>query len=169
MKKRNIVLAAAAAAAVAVATTVAVAITSPADKVSANGGFHSTTIARSSDSFADASTGWVTVPGMSFNVNAPTKSLIVVRFSAESLCEEATDSGWCSIRVRIGGKVGEPDEGTSNAFDNGSSNGDEYEGHAATRSRIVAAGTHNVRVQMNANGHSFRLDDMSMEVQAIDV
>jgi hypothetical protein len=38
-----------------------------------------------------------------------------------------------------------------------------------TRSRIVSAGTYNVKIQMNSNGNTFRLDDMSMVVQVIVV
>ena len=147
----------------------AIAVSSPANTVVANGGLHQTKVVRSNSSFTSSSSSWVTVTGMTVSVKAPTKSLIVVTFAAESLCEDAGDSGWCSLRAGIGASIGEPNEGTDNAFDNGSSNGDEYEGHAMIRSRIVNAGTYQVKIQMNANGHSFRLDDMSLEVQVIDV
>jgi hypothetical protein len=147
----------------------AIAFSSPANTVVANGALHQAKVVRSNDAFSDNTSSWVSVTGMTVNVKAPTRSLVVVTFAAESQCLEATDTGWCSLRARIGAGIGEPNEGTDNAFDNGSSNGDEYEGHALIRSRIVPAGTHTVRIQMNANGLDFRLDDMSLEVQVIDV
>jgi hypothetical protein len=147
----------------------AIAVSSPANIVKANGALHQVKVVRSNTSFGDTTSSWVPVTGMTVGVKAPTRSLIVVTFAAESLCEEATDSGWCSVRAQIGGGFGEPNEGTDNAFDNGSSNIDEYEGHAMIRSRIVGLGTHTITLWMNANGHSFRLDDMSLEVQVIGV
>jgi hypothetical protein len=144
-------------------------ISSPATTVVANGGLQQTKVVRSNDAFNDNTSAWVDVSDMTVNVNAPTKSLILVTFTAESDCYDATDSGsWCSLRAKIGSKVGEPNEGTSFAWQGGTS-ADPYEALSMTRSRIVSAGTYNVKLQMNANGLSFRLDDMSMVVQVIDV
>ena len=143
-------------------------VSSPATTVTANGGLHQTKVVRSNDSHSDSGSAWIDVSDMSVNVNAPTKSLIIISFTAESDCYNASDSSWCSVRAKIGTKVGEPNEGTSFAWQNGQSL-DPYLALGMTRSRIVSAGTYNVKIQTNANSNSFRLDDMSLVVQVIDV
>ncbi len=168
-KGRALVLIAAMAVASFIGAQVAIGY-STGDVVVANGGLHQTKVLRDNSGMGNSSGTWVDVDGMSVNVTAPTKSLIVVHFAAESWCQDAADEDWCSVRVRIGAKPGEPDEGTDHAFDNGSSRGDEYESHAIIRSRVVPAGTYTVKAQMNSGKtDNFYLDDIAMEVQVIDV
>jgi hypothetical protein len=169
MKVRLLVSSAVGAAMLFLGAQFAIAISSPANTVVANGGLHQTKIVRSNDGFSDSGTAWVDVTGMSVSVHAPTKSVIIVTFASESQCFNGSDAGWCSARSRIGTKIGEPNEGTDNAYDNGSSNADEYESHAMVRSRIVPAGNYVVKIQINPNGNDFWVDDMSFEVQVVDV
>lgn len=143
-------------------------VSSPADTVTANGGLQQTKVVRSNDAFSDNTGSWVTVSGLSASVHASTKSLILVSFTAESDCYNPSENDWCSLRAGIGSKIGEPNEGTNFAWQSGT-NLDPYEALSMTRSRIVTAGTYNVKIEMNSNGNSFRLDDMSMVVQVIDV
>ena len=143
-------------------------ISSPATVVAANGGLHQTKVVRSNDASSDTTAEWVDVADMEVRVKAPSRSLILVTFSAESDCLDLGDVGWCSVRARIGGKIDEPNERISYAWQS-ATGAHPYAALAMTRSRIVGAGTHRVGVQMNANGHEFRLDDMSMVVQVIDV
>lgn len=143
-------------------------VSSPADTVTANGTLDQTKVVRSNDGDSDSSSSWVNVSGMSVSVNATGKSLIIVTVTAESDCYDVADSGWCSVRAQIGSKIGEPNEGTDFAWQSATS-ADPYEALSMSRSRIVGSGTYNVKLQMNANGHDFRLDDLSMVVQVIDV
>ena len=147
---------------------VAIARVANPDSVTANGGLNQTKVARSNDSVSDSSSSWIDVHGMSMKVNASGKSLILITFTAESTCYDAGDTGWCSVRARVGSKSAQPDEGTDFAWQGGTSV-DPYESLAMTRSLIVGGGTHKVKIQMNANGEDFRLDDMSFVVQVIDV
>lgn len=147
---------------------VAIARVTNPDSVTANGGLDQTKVARSNDSVSDSSSLWVNVHGMSVKVNATGKSLILITFTAESTCYNASDTSWCSVRARVGSKAAQPDEGTSFAWQGGTSI-NAYEGLAMTRSIIVGSGNPTVKIQMNANGNDFRLDDMSMVVQVIDV
>ncbi len=127
-----------------------------------------TKVVRSNTSVSDSSSSWVDATGMSINVNAPSESLMLVTFSAESDCFNAADADWCSLRAMIGTKVGEPNEGTDFAWQGGTSV-NPYMSLAMTRSRIVGAGTYTVKIRMNSNSNDFRLDDMAMVVQVIDV
>lgn len=143
-------------------------VSSPPTTVVASGGLQQTKVVRNNDSFSDSSTSWVAVGGMHTTVHANGKSLILVSFTAESDCYSGSDSGWCSVRAKIGSAVGEPNEGTDFAWQSGTS-ADPYEALSMTRSRIVGSGNVTVKIEMNANGDDFRLDDMSMVVQVIQV
>jgi hypothetical protein len=142
-------------------------VASPPNTVTANGGLVQTKVARSNDDVTDNTTSWVDVTGMSVSVHAPTKSLILITFTAETSCDSVAGF-WCSVRARVGSKSADPDEGTSFAWQNATS-ANPYEAAAMTRSRIVKAGNYTVKIQMNANGNNMRLDDSSMVVQVIDV
>ena len=147
---------------------VAIARVANPDSVTANGGLNQTKVARSNDEATSSSSSWINVAGMNVRVNASGKSLILITFTAESTCFNASDTDWCSVRARVGSKSAQPDEGTSFAWQGGTSI-NAYEGLAMTRSLIVGGGNHTVKIQMNANSNSFRLDDMSFVVQVIDV
>ena len=142
-------------------------VASPPDTVVAGGGLRQTKVARSSDEVSDSTAEWVNVGGMSANVHASTKSLILITFTAETDCLDVA-GGWCSVRARVGSRSADPDEGTSFAWQDANVE-DPYESAAMTRSRIVAPGNYTVRIQMKANANVLRLDDMSMVVQVIDV
>jgi hypothetical protein len=147
---------------------VAIARVANPDSVTANGSLHQTKVARSNDEVNRSSSSWSNVHGMSMTVNASGKSLILITFSAESTCYNAGDTNWCSVRARVGSKSAQPDEGIDFAWQGGTSV-DPYESLAMTRSIIVGGGNHTVTIQMNANSNDFRLDDMSLVVQVIDV
>ncbi len=100
------------------------------------------------------------LPGASIFVEIPegTKSLILVRFSAESACY-GKKAGWCNVEILVGGA-------------------EDYEAHAMERiSGPRDAGVYNVQVKRRIHitgtgiaGQSvFRLDDWTLTVERIDV
>jgi hypothetical protein len=93
---------------------------------------------------------------------------VVARFDAESICL-GLDGSWCSVQILIGGTPGGPDDGDNYAFDSpGDSPGEDWEGHALTRSRLVGPGTYEVKVQWAlVDATSFRLDDWSLTVETL--
>jgi hypothetical protein len=120
------------------------------------------------------------LPGASIFVEIPegTKSLILVRFSAESACY-GKKAGWCNVEILVGGAEANPKVGDSFAFDSVNPNGaDDYEAHAMERiSGPRDAGVYNVQVKRRIHitgtgiaGQSvFRLDDWTLTVERIDV
>src|SRR5205814_482584 len=65
-----------------------------------------------------SSTSFVNLPGAATSMTVPsnTKALIIVRFSAQSLC--SGDAGtWCSVRVLVGGVEADPAKGLIFHFD----------------------------------------------------
>jgi hypothetical protein len=108
----------------------------------------------------------------SITVPAGTKAIILARFSAESACSGG--SGYCSIRIRIGGEDGQPVPTGAEFFAFDSSDGDtetgsSWESHAMERSRVLGPGTYVVRVQAAVSDAalSFRLDDANLTVERI--
>ena len=123
------------------------------------------------------------LPGASIFVEIPegTKSLILVRFSAESACF-GRKAGWCNVVILIGGAEGHPQAGESFAFDSVNPDdpdgSDDYEAHSMERiSGPRDAGVYNVQVQRRihvtgtgiAGQSAFRLDDWTLTVERIDV
>ena len=121
------------------------------------------------------------LPGASIFVEIPegTKSLILVRFSAESACY-GKKAGWCNVEILVGGAEANPKVGDSFAFDSVSTNGSEdYEAHAMERvsGPKQGDGVYTVQVQRRIHitgtgiaGQSvFRLDDWTLTVERIDV
>jgi hypothetical protein len=123
------------------------------------------------------STTYGDVTGATTTVTVPTgqSSLIIAEFTAESFCDAGDGSGYCSVRILIGGTEGNPAEGTDFAFDTivtATTNEDWWEGNAMTRSRgPLGPGTYVVQVQAatvdsNANT-TFNLDDWHLTVQRV--
>ncbi len=109
----------------------------------------------------------------------PGTHLVSVRFSAESNCFEADPtSGWCSVRISIGGVEAEPVHGTDFAFDStdsGAEGGGAWESHSMDRHLCVTNDTgaiQNVPVLVewgiafpDPTPASFRIDDWSLVIQ----
>jgi hypothetical protein len=117
------------------------------------------------------STVWTTVPGSWGTVTiAGSNHMIDARFTAESLCENAS---WCAARITVDNAAHlidplielSPSSGSDYAFDTPGG----YEGHAMERfSVFLSPGTYNVRVQAAVvGGGSFRLDDRSLVVELV--
>lgn len=146
-------------------------ISSPATSIKAKGSLISTKAVRSNDAFTDSSSSWDAVTGMSTTVTIPSgKAIVLVWFTAESTSYDGADSGgWTSVRVRVGGKIGEPNEGTNFAWQSATSAA-PYEALAMSRSAgPLGAGTYTVRMEVDPNGWSMWVDDMSMIVQVVQV
>jgi hypothetical protein len=136
-----------------------------------------TKVATGAAPFTTTSTTYGDVTGASATVTVPAgqTSLIIAEFTAESFCDASDDSGYCTVRILIGGTEGNPAEGTNFAFDTivtATANEDWWEGNAMTRSRgPLGPGTYTVQVQAatvdgNANT-TFNLDDWHLTVQRV--
>jgi hypothetical protein len=136
-----------------------------------------TKVATGGTAFTTTSTTYGDVTGASTTVTVPAgqSALIIAEFTAESFCDAGDSSGYCSVRILIGGTEGNPAEGTDFAFDTivtSTGNEDWWEGNAMTRSRgPLGPGTYTVQVQAatvdgNANT-TFNLDDWHLTVQRV--
>lgn len=154
---------------VATGVQIAVAVSSPADTI-AGKGVTVTKIVRSNDGDATGGIGWIEADGIDATVNVPDgPAIILVSLTAESSCTPSKAvEPWCSVRARIGNGIGEPNEGTDFAWQSATAD-DPYLALGMTRSRQVGSGSYRVSIEMNGNGNSLRLDDVSMVVQVIKI
>jgi hypothetical protein len=98
--------------------------------------------------------GWTDVTTMSMTVPAGTHAIIDVRFDAYGYCTgNASTSGSCLLRVKVGDKVAKPKTGTWIAEQN-VSNGNSEEGQwmIERSSLVLGPGTYPIRVQHAAIG-----------------
>ncbi|MEW6060216.1 MAG: hypothetical protein AB1551_08800 [Actinomycetota bacterium] len=124
------------------------------------------------------STSFEDLPGASTTITVPakTKALILVRFSAESLCLGPVDSqAVCSVRVLVGNAEADPASGSDFAFDSSNAGREgafSWESHSMDRSRgPLGPGTYTVKVQcmVTTVGGTFSLDDWSLTVERVTV
>ena len=112
------------------------------------------------------------MPNASTTITVPPgkTATVLANFSAETTCTGG--SGWCSVRTLLDGVEMNPAEGLNAAFDSTADGGtaSSYEYNALVRSRPnVGPGTHTITVQAAVVGATaFRLDDLSLAVQAIE-
>lgn len=111
-------------------------------------------------------TGWVDLHSLGIGATG----LYVVRFSAESACWGGGEnfSGYCSVRILIGGQEAAPAAGIDFAFDSadwGDETSASWEAHSMERSRRVSTNPQ-ITVQARTNDPSvhFRLDDWHLTV-----
>jgi hypothetical protein len=101
------------------------------------------------------------------------RSLILARFSAESLCESVSPGSTCSIRIMIGGREAEPSAGKAFAFDSAEPTGSQsWESHSMDRSwGPVRPGNYLVVVQFATvdTATNFELDNWSLTVERVRV
>jgi hypothetical protein len=174
--KRTVVVAAAVAAAVVL--TGQFALGAPTRLITAAA--PRTTVVRGPDATTTTSTGWVDLPGAIAPDSVPASpsstgsTLFLATYTAESACSGGT--GYCRVRILVGGQEAEPAVGGDFAFD--SSNGGQetsasWESHAMQRSFCIAndGAPHDAttRVQYSTTdpATTLRLDDWHLTVQAI--
>jgi hypothetical protein len=133
-----------------------------------------TKIATGTDFLQTNSTTYVELPGASATVTVPAgqSSLIIASFTAESECAVGGGTGYCSVRILIGGLEANPGAGSEFHFDSfGSGSATDFsEAHAMTRSRgPLGPGTYAVQVQatVSAANTTFVLDDWHLTVQRV--
>jgi hypothetical protein len=124
----------------------------------------------------DTPTGvWVDVTGMSTTVNVPagTTATILVRYGAESLCEDTDGAGYCAIQLLRGASV-MTTHNTALVFDSVTSTSadDGSEAHLIERwSTGVGPGNHTIKVQATEGGvdgvEAFTLDNQTLVVEVI--
>jgi hypothetical protein len=126
------------------------------------------------DQFQTSSTTFVDLPGASATVTVPSgqSSLVIASFTAETEYALTGGTGYCTVRILVGGIEGNPAAGNDFWFDAFGSTGttDRSEGHAMTRSRgPLGPGTYPVQVQVavTAGNTSFILDDWHLTVQRV--
>ena len=98
--------------------------------------------------------GWTDVTTMSMTVPSGTHAIIDVRFDAYGYCTgNASTSGSCLLRVKVGDKVAKPKTGTWIA-EQDASNGNSEEGQwmIERSSLALGPGTYPIRVQHAAIG-----------------
>jgi hypothetical protein len=131
-------------------------------------------VVTSNDASTTTNGNFVNLPGATTSITIPGGGeswRILARFDAESLCE-GPDGSWCSLQLLIGSAPGNPDDGSDYAFDApGATPGDDWEGHALSRSRIRDPGTYTVTVQWRvvSGATSFQLDDWHLSVETLRV
>lgn len=116
-----------------------------------------------------SSTAFGNLPGASVNIAVPATKfqLVQVRFSAESFCFGAGQSGeWCSIRILADGVEMLPNVGSNYAFDTSGDSNDDWEGNAMERTMVLGPGHHTITVQFSVTDAavSFGLDDWTMSI-----
>ena len=116
---------------------------------------------------ASHSTSATTINNTPVNVTGTTISnptpqhLLLITFSAESLCE-GPDGSWCSIRILVNGNETLPASGTDFAFDSPSGTMEDYESHSMQRVHVAPPGETSVIsvvASLQNGATSFRLDD----------
>jgi hypothetical protein len=126
-------------------------------------------VVRGTDLQETSSQTFVNFPDAVTTITVPSgqRALILARFSAESSCLSAEQSGWCSVRILIGGIPAEPAQGLQFKFDSTPRFADDAfaYAHSMERSRSVGAGTHTVRVQWATRNARFQLDDWHLTVE----
>jgi hypothetical protein len=70
---------------------------------------------------------WEGLVRTSITIPANQRALILVRFTAESLCGQANEPATCLVRINVGGVQAEPAAAESYVFD---TSGDGREGHS---------------------------------------
>jgi hypothetical protein len=175
--KRTVVIAAAAAAAVVLTGQFALGASSRLTTATVP----RITVVRGPDATSTTSTGWVdlpgaTAPGSVFASPSSTGStLFLATFAAESACSGGT--GYCRVRILVGGQEAEPAVGGDFAFD--STNGGQetsasWESHAMQRSFCIANddaphdATTRVQYSTTDPATAFRLDDWHLTVQSVE-
>ena len=132
-------------------------------------------VATSLNPFNTSSTTFVDIPAMSTSITVPAgrTATVIAQFSAESTCSGGQAGSWCSVILVIGADEMAPAGGTASAFDGVDDGGAlSYEHNALVRSKTgVGPGTYTVKARAAVQtgvAPAFRLDDLSLTVQAID-
>jgi hypothetical protein len=106
---------------------------------------------------------YVALPGARLTMRG--RGLLVIRFTAESLCTGGVTDEYCSVVVMVDGVEAKPAVGIDYAFD--TNDGGSWEGNAVDRSIKVGTGLHTIQVMYatTSGSTSFRLDDWHMTVE----
>jgi hypothetical protein len=124
---------------------------------------------------------WIDVDGVAgsgtmattVNVPAGTTATILVRYGAETLCEDTDGAGYCFIQVLRGATPLTVGHNTSSSIDSVTSTAadDSSESHLIERwATNVGPGNHTIKVQATEGGGgvtSFSLDNQTLSVQVI--
>jgi hypothetical protein len=133
--------------------TVALAV----NKTATGGANNGIAVAVSDDNATTTGATYVNLPGMALTLTTPadSKTLLDIRFSAESACYggDAGSPDWCTVQIMVDGQKAMPNNcGNSTDFafdstDNGAESSASWESHAMERLAFVAGGTHRITVQ----------------------
>jgi hypothetical protein len=125
-----------------------------------------------------ASTSWTVVACAASTVSVPRgrRGLVVVHVDAEVNCVGAPAGQWCLGRVVVAGLEGEPraPEPDSFAWSTSSQNGNQWDAHAFTRTRLVGCPATApgpcvfsvyLQVRTHVPGLVMRVDDSTVDAQ----
>lgn len=104
-------------------------------------------VANNSADVRSTSTTLTTIPGMSVTFTVGHRALVLMHFTDEAGCAGPTGGQWCDVEILVDGVEAAPGAGTDYAIDTSDGSGAfKWIGGALNRNKIVAAGTHTVRV-----------------------
>ena len=137
------------------------------------GGVKEVETVRNDTDYSTNKTKYVDVPGAKVSVTVPPgeTSLVLARFSAESVCYNG-GTQWCTARIVVGAVAASP-SGNDFAFDstNGGKDGNSsWESHAMERIRgPLDPGTYEVKLQIKTSNDAtnFRIDDWMLVAERI--
>jgi hypothetical protein len=115
---------------------------------------------------------WVDLAGATAALKVPAgnNAMVLVDFSAESLCEVSAPDV-CTVRIMVNGIEAEPAAGTDFAFDSSHVESDARQARSMSRSLgPLGPGIYVVQVQWGAGGinlGTFTLDDWSLVVEKV--